>query len=464
LTFARPFVFNLADLKLLFISTGCIFLSRITNSMVVKLSRFFKWQFPAYHALRRMTLVLATLLVYGVLFIPLHFFWGEGISLLSIIPVWVGGWYFGSIAGLLAGLIVMLFNFGLWSLIGHFRLFDGQFIVWVGINLVVCGLVGYISGRVSEFRRGAQPLQAQAQNSELNQQKSISGTPADIEAAVSEIVNFMPGSILAANRKGQIIAWNPGMESLTNIPAQDIIGKTTTEGSTLILGEGYHLLIDFALGKPGNLAKEWPTARVEDKDLLLETFFPDFKPGGAYLNQKTRSIYNLEGIQVGAIEFLQDVTEIRLAQERQSIREQRDPVTGLSSLEYFEKQISWLERKQAFPNSILLVRLKMGSDSGRTRHTHEQALLRRAASTIQSIFRNGDTVAYLGGRDFAVLTPKTDAGTAQRLAERMRKSLNLRGLGHFEPVLHFNVLVVTALETGTLLETFQQGRTLLNDI
>ena len=432
--------------------------------MDLKLPRLFKWQFPAYHALRRLTLVLATLLVYGVLFIPLHFFWGDGISLLSVVPAWISGWYFGSTTGLFTSLIVMLFNFGLWYLIGQISVVNGEFLAWAGINLIACGLAGYISGQVSESRRGPQQRRGQVETADSNQQKWASGAPVDIEATVSEIVDFMPDAMLVANRKGQIIVWNTAMESLTHIRSEDILGKTISNVSAQILGEGHHLLIDYTLGTPGNLARECPGARWEDKDLLLETFFSDFKPGGAYLSQKTRPIYNLDGIQVGAIEFLQDVTEIRMTQERQSIREQRDPVTGLSTMEYFGKQIDWLERRQAFPNSILLVRLIMGTDSGRVRHTREEDLLRRAATTIQTIFRNGDTIAYLGGRDFAILAPKADVTTGQSLAERLRKSLNLRGLGRFESVLHFNVLVVTALETGTLLETFQQGRTLLNDI
>jgi GGDEF domain-containing protein/PAS domain-containing protein len=433
------------------------------KAMVLRFSRLFRWQFPAYHSLRRLTLVLAVTLVYGVLFIPLHFFWGEGVSLLSVVPVAISGWFFGSFTGICTCLIIMLFNTGLWGLTGVISL-NWQFLAWVTVNLITCGLAGYISGRLSEFRYEAQPPRGGNQNGVLDQRKWIVDAPADIEAAVSDVADFMPGAIMVANRKGQIVAWNPAMETLTNIRAQEILGKTTSEGAALILGKGYRLLIDFALGKPGKLEKDCPGARWEDKDLVLETFFPDFKPGGAYLNQKARPIYNLEGIQVGAIQFLQDVTEVRLVQERQSIREQRDPVTSLSTLEYFEKQIAWLERNQSFPNSILLVRLKMGSDSTRARHAREDDLLKRAAIAIQSIFRTGDTIAYLGGRDFAVLAPKTDAGTAQRLAERLRKSLTLRGLGRFEPVFHFNVVAVTSLESGTLLETFQQGRSLLNEV
>jgi len=269
--------------------------------MDLKLPWLFKWQFPAYHALRRLTLVLATLLVYGTLFIPLHFFWGDGISLLSVVPAWISGWYFGSTTGLFTSLIVMLFNFGLWYLIGQISVVNGEFLAWAGINLIACGLAGYISGQVSESRRGPQQRRGQVETADSNQQKWASGAPVDIEATVSEIVDFMPDAMLVANRKGQIIVWNTAMESLTHIRSEDILGKTISNVSAQILGEGHHLLIDYTLGTPGNLARECPGARWEDKDLLLETFFSDFKPGGAYLSQKTRPIYNLDGIQVGAV-------------------------------------------------------------------------------------------------------------------------------------------------------------------
>ncbi len=326
------------------------------KTSVIKLSRLIRRQFPAYYSLRRLTLILAVTLVYGVLFIPLHYFWGDGVSLLSAVPVAISGWYFGSMTGIFTCLVILLFNAGLWSASGVISS-GGQFLAWLIVNLMTCGLTGYISGQVSKFRSGTRPPRSGNQNDILDRRKWIGDQPADIEAAISGVVDFMPGATLAADRKGEIIAWNPAIESLTTIRAQEIIGKTTSEVAGLIFGKGYRLLIDFILGKSEKLEKEFPGARWEDKDLVLESFFPNFKPGGAYLSQKARPIYNLDGIQVGAIQFLQDVTEVRLAQERQSILGQRDPLTSLATIEYFEKQIAWLEHNQTFPNSILLVRL-----------------------------------------------------------------------------------------------------------
>ncbi len=428
--------------------------------IVPLISDFLKWRFTGYHSFRRLTFVLAVALGYGVLFIPLYIFWGNWINLLSIIPVAMSGWYFGPTIGLFTCLLMMVFNAILWRIM-RVDYTQVQFMYWIVINFTSNILAGYIAGKAGDLHFERKP---QLILGDKRIEKSTgwnAHNSGDVEASISELVDFFPGASFAINRRGRICAWNSSIENLTGIQAEDILGKDTSEGALAIFEKKQPLLVDFVSAEDKDLAKVFPGVKRKDMDLILETFIPDFKPGGAYLSMKARPLYNLDGVQVGAVQIIEDVTDLRLAQERDGLLEQRDSITGLFTSNYFEKEIARLERNHNIPSSILLVRLLESSSINATRRLNPDELLKRTGTALKGVFRANDIVAYLDDSNFAVLVPRADAITAQRLAERLRKSLSLRNLGRFEPLLQFNVVAVTSLEGGTLLETFKQGLQLL---
>jgi len=432
------------------------------NSTGSKITEYFRRRSPVNRSIRNLTLVLAVALFYGVIFIPLHFFWGEGVSLLAIIPVALCGWFFGPVIGIITGLGMMAFNLLLWAQAGVLN-YQWSFIAWLILNLVTFGIVGYISGRYRELRYARlSQVQGKKENtsgSNISRENKTS----EVEVKLAPLIDFIPNPGLAVDQQSQIIAWNPAIERLTGIPAKQVLGIKTKRVGAMAFGENHPMLVDFILDKSRNLEKELPTAKWENQGLQMEAFFPEFKPGGAYLSFMAQPLYNQDGIHVGAVEFLQDVTEARLAQEQKSIWEQKEGITGLFTLNYFEKEISKLEHQENFPHSIILLRLKTRSISKSSGSERTEELLKRVAASIQSTFRFSDTIAYIGERDFAILVPKTDAGTVEHLAERLRKSLSLHASSRYEPPLLFNVVAVTSLITGTLLETFQQGRQLVDE-
>ena len=424
------------------------------------ISQFFKWRFKSHNAFRRLTINLAVALGYGVLFIPLYAFWGQWINLLSIIPIAMSGWFFGPFIGLFTCLLMLLFNGMLWHIMGvDFSQTQVQY--WIIINFVSNVITGYISGKAGDLHFERNPQLFRGDNKQSSPMGWHTYSNEDIEVPVSELVDFFPGAMFAINRHGNICAWNSALESLTGIQAEDILGKDTTEGALAIFGKKQPLLIDYVSGEHDNLDKLFPGVRKNKTDLALETYISDFKPGGAYITMKARPLYNLDGIQVGSVQFLEDVTDVRLAQEQEGMLEQRDAATGLFTLEYFENEIARLERNHTIPSSILLVKLLDTSNVNTPRRFKMEELLKKTGVALKGVFRANDVVAYLGEANFAILVPKADAITAQRLAERLRKSLSLRSVGRFEQLLKYNVVAVTSLENGKLLETFHQGCQLL---
>jgi PAS domain-containing protein/GGDEF domain-containing protein len=418
-----------------------------------------RWRSPIHRSMNRLILVMGIVLLYGVLYIPLYYFWGQGISLLSVIPVGFAGWFFGPLIGLVTSLLITVFNGWLWNMVGVLN-FHWQSLAWMVVNFGACGMTGYLAGRWNDFRYMGQSHLVSGKDTSLGQKNWLISLPGDFEASMSSIVETIPEATLVVNRQGIIIFWNKASEELTGTEAKLVLGEHYSRVGGSILKEKRPLPVEYVLDPSSEPEKDYPGVKRDKFSFLIESYFPNFRPGGAYLNFRANPLLNLDGILVGAILMIQDVTEKNLALERQNIRDQRETISGLSSLSYFEKEISRIEYKKIFPNSILLIRLaeKPGSGiKGRGKNIGE-ASVKQFIVVLTAFFRANDLVAYLGERDFAVLIPKADTGVAQSLAERLRKSLGTQNLSFLESPNHFDVVAVTSLEVGTLSEVFQQGR------
>jgi diguanylate cyclase (GGDEF)-like protein len=106
-----------------------------------------------------------------------------------------------------------------------------------------------------------------------------------------------------------------------------------------------------------------------------------------------------------------------------------DPVTAIANRrgfdEGFAREID-RSRRTGRPLSLVICdldRFKQVNDA--MGHEEGDIALRRAASAIAGAVRAGDSVARLGGEEFAVILPDTDREPARHVAERMR--LAVRG-------------------------------------
>ncbi len=56
---------------------------------------------------------------------------------------------------------------------------------------------------------------------------NFNSSVADMEAVrPTDIMDFIPDAILAIDLEGKVIAWNRAMEELTEVKAEDILGRT----------------------------------------------------------------------------------------------------------------------------------------------------------------------------------------------------------------------------------------------
>jgi diguanylate cyclase (GGDEF)-like protein len=104
-----------------------------------------------------------------------------------------------------------------------------------------------------------------------------------------------------------------------------------------------------------------------------------------------------------------------------------DPLTQLLNRRAFDVLLAWeIERadRGTRPVSVLLADLDHFKPiNDRFGHTAGDVALQRAAAALREVTRRTDTLARIGGEEFAVIAPDSDERSAFVLAERMRCSL-----------------------------------------
>jgi diguanylate cyclase (GGDEF)-like protein len=102
----------------------------------------------------------------------------------------------------------------------------------------------------------------------------------------------------------------------------------------------------------------------------------------------------------------------------------RDSLTGVFNRRYFDTEMSRLEPARHYPVSIIVAdvdRLKAVNDE--LGHAVGDQLLLQAAATLATVVRVEDVLARIGGDEFAILLPDTDAASAQEAVDRIEKRL-----------------------------------------
>jgi diguanylate cyclase (GGDEF)-like protein len=148
-----------------------------------------------------------------------------------------------------------------------------------------------------------------------------------------------------------------------------------------------------------------------------------------------------------------DITARKKAEAYLKYLGTHDVLTSLYNRAYFEEERIRLERGRRFPVTVLILDvdgLKQVNDN--QGHAAGDDLLRRVAEVLRSSFRAEDVVARIGGDEFAVLLPNTDAPAAAQSVERIHRLIELNNAFYQGVALSLSIGAATAGSGGNLEE------------
>ncbi|PMP85868.1 MAG: hypothetical protein C0174_03160 [Thermodesulfobium narugense] len=119
-----------------------------------------------------------------------------------------------------------------------------------------------------------------------------------------------------------------------------------------------------------------------------------------------------------------DISEIKRLEEELRYQSFHDSLTGLFNRGYFEEELEKLSSGRFSPASLIILdldNLKLIND--KLGHEKGDLLIKKAAKILCSSFRNTDTVARIGGDEFAVLLPFCTKECVKDLIKRLKENI-----------------------------------------
>jgi diguanylate cyclase (GGDEF)-like protein len=119
-----------------------------------------------------------------------------------------------------------------------------------------------------------------------------------------------------------------------------------------------------------------------------------------------------------------EIAQRKSVEEKLRYQSMHDSLTNIYNRAFFMEELERLERSREFPVSIVVAdvdKLKIVNDT--YGHGAGDKLLQQAALVLHSVFREGDMLARIGGDEFAVLLPTTNAVTAEHRLVSVKEQL-----------------------------------------
>jgi diguanylate cyclase (GGDEF)-like protein/PAS domain S-box-containing protein len=250
------------------------------------------------------------------------------------------------------------------------------------------------------------------------------------QAALRESVQFNQAiisnageGIVVYDRELNYVVWNRFMEEMTGMPASEVIGRNALELFPHIREQGLEPLLRLA---------------VAGKDVAsadIRYYIPTTGRTG-WTSSVYRPYRNASGEIIGVISLIRDITSRRRAEEQVEYQALHDVLTDLGNRNLFHDHLALALAVAQRRNRIVAVffldldHFKLINDSHG--HNFGDNLLKAVAKRLRGCVRKADTVARIGGDEFAIILQDMErhedaADLARKIVSVVAEPLELDG-------------------------------------
>ena len=163
---------------------------------------------------------------------------------------------------------------------------------------------------VPEFKESGEVYAVMTSARDITRIKRTEEKLKESQERLAEIIEFLPDATLVIDEQGRITAWNHAIENMTDIPAENMVGKGNYAYAIPFYGECRPILIDLALHPDSAREMQYTTIRRQGDVLFGEAYTPALRGRiSAHLSATASILRNSRGAVIGAIECIRDTTE-----------------------------------------------------------------------------------------------------------------------------------------------------------
>lgn len=226
--------------------------------------------------------------------------------------------------------------------------------------------------------------------------------------------------VVSVDNEQNIILMNEAAEKLSGISYREAQGKPVSEVLNF-MHEGASIPCSTTVER---VIKTGITEKISDDVLLVHRDGLQIP-----VQYSISAVKNKKNDTKGAVVIIRDVTSERNIQKQAEYLSFHDHLTDLYNRRFFEEELLRLDTLRNLPLSVIMIDvngLKLTNDA--FGHETGDRLLKKVAGIMKKECRNDDIVARLGGDDFSVILPKTDAVQAKLIMDRITGSADKENL------------------------------------
>lgn len=268
-------------------------------------------------------------------------------------------------------------------------------------------------------------------------QKELFDSKKKLEATLTSVGD----GVFAVDTEQNIVFMNPVAQRLTGWRFDDV-KHTPIKGVFRIINEYTKDTV------PSPIAQVFEQGEIVElaNHTLLVT-----KDGNEIPIEDTAApIIDEEGTVTGCVLVFRDSSERKERQKRIEYLSYHDQLTELYNRRFFEEELRRLDVERNYPLSIVYADvngLKVVNDA--FGHESGDQLLILVAGAMKTACRADDIIARIGGDEFLILLPKTDALQAMQIIERIKEAIGIVNFNGISASVSFGVDTKTISSQST---------------